>query len=94
MNVGAETQNEIGDYFAWGEVTPKERYDTESYKWYDNETKKYTKYGYYDRDYCIEPDDRFKLISADDAALHNSNRNNARSTRQIGTGRNFIYFLG
>lgn len=73
MNVGAETQTEIGDYFAWGEVTPKERYDTESYKWYDNETKRYNKYGYYDRDYCIEPDDKFRLVSADDAALHNSN---------------------
>lgn len=30
--VGADSPEESGDYFAWGEVEPKERYDKENYK--------------------------------------------------------------
>ena len=32
-NVGATTPEEYGDYFAWGEIEPKEVYDWSTYKW-------------------------------------------------------------
>jgi len=32
-NVGANAPEEFGDYFAWGETTPKEIYDWKSYKY-------------------------------------------------------------
>ena len=32
-NVGAETPEEFGDYFAWGETQPKEVYGVSTYKW-------------------------------------------------------------
>ena len=32
-NVGANTPEEFGDYFAWGETTPKDFYDWSNYRW-------------------------------------------------------------
>lgn len=32
-NVGADSPEEYGDYFAWGETEPKESYDCTNYKW-------------------------------------------------------------
>ena len=32
-NIGADTIEELGDYFAWGETAPKELYDWKSYKY-------------------------------------------------------------
>lgn len=32
-NVGAATSEEYGDYFAWGEITPKDNYSWETYKY-------------------------------------------------------------
>jgi hypothetical protein len=32
-NVGADSPEEYGDYFAWGETEPKDNYDWDSYKW-------------------------------------------------------------
>ena len=32
-NVGANSPEEYGDYFAWGETEPKEFYDLRTYKW-------------------------------------------------------------
>lgn len=32
-NVGADTPEDYGDYFAWGETEPKERYDWKSYRY-------------------------------------------------------------
>lgn len=32
-NVGATTSEEYGDYFAWGEITPKDNYSWETYKY-------------------------------------------------------------
>ena len=33
-NVGAERPEEYGDYFAWGEVSPKEEYTTQTYQYW------------------------------------------------------------
>lgn len=43
-NVGATKPEEYGNYYAWGEVEPKEVYNWETYKWYDTESNEYTKY--------------------------------------------------
>lgn len=32
-NVGARSPEEFGDYFAWGEIQPKEAYEWDNYKW-------------------------------------------------------------
>ena len=32
-NVGADSPEEYGDYFAWGETTPKDSYQWNNYKW-------------------------------------------------------------
>lgn len=42
-NIGASDSLEKGDYFAWGEVEPKEDYLWETYKW-SNDRDKLTKY--------------------------------------------------
>ena len=49
-NVGATTPEEYGDYFAWGEVEPKEYYSAENCKYY---------YLYYD----YEIDDGYYLVT-------------------------------
>lgn len=43
-NVGASMPIEFGDYFAWGETSPKEIYSWETYKWCLNNHKTHTKY--------------------------------------------------
>ena len=60
-NVGANSPEEYGDYFAWGEVEPKEYYDWSTYKYYDEDGL--TKYDY--------DDDKTILESGDDAATMN-----------------------
>ena len=37
-NVGAENPEDYGDYFAWGEVEPKDYYHGSTYVWNDSET--------------------------------------------------------
>ena len=69
MNIGASSPEEYGDYFAWGEIAPKEDYTWETYKWCDGTTRSLTKYcldsyyGLVDHKYILEP--------ADDAAYMN-----------------------
>ena len=43
-NVGANAPEEYGDYFAWGEVEPKDYYDWDSYKWCKGNGDTQTKY--------------------------------------------------
>ena len=43
-NVGASRPEDCGDHFAWGETEPKENYSLETYKWYDSNYHKLTKY--------------------------------------------------
>lgn len=43
-NVGATAPEEFGDYFAWGEVTPKNNYSWETYKWCNGSMYTITKY--------------------------------------------------
>ncbi|MBR4265963.1 MAG: hypothetical protein IKQ46_07905 [Bacteroidales bacterium] len=43
-NVGAKTPVEVGDYFAWGDVEPKDTYVWENCSYYDKEHDSWTKY--------------------------------------------------
>lgn len=69
MNVGANSPEEYGDYFAWGEIQPKEAYNWSSYKWCNgtrNLQIKYctsTNYGFVD--------DKIELERNDDIAIVN-----------------------
>ena len=71
-NVGASQPEEYGDYFAWGEVEPKEYYYWDSYKWcngdYDTQTK-YCNDSYYG--YNGFTDNKTTLELSDDAANYN-----------------------
>ena len=44
MNVGANSPEDYGDYFAWGETEPKEVYNWETYMWGDGSSRELTKY--------------------------------------------------
>lgn len=40
-NLGANSPEQFGGYYAWGEVEEKDTYNKENYKWYDRSTGKY-----------------------------------------------------
>ena len=65
-NVGAESPEDYGDYFAWGEVEPKENYDWTTYKYCNGSPLTLTKYcnnnslgnnGFTDNKTVLEPED-------------------------------------
>jgi hypothetical protein len=43
-NMGASKPEEYGDYFAWGEISPKNEYDIKNYKWSNGKYDGITKY--------------------------------------------------
>ena len=71
-NVGAEHPEDYGDYFAWGETTPKSTYNWSTYKYSKGDYNQLTKY-------CTESDFGFNgftdnldvLQTGDDAATAN-----------------------
>ena len=66
-NIGANSPEESGDYFAWGEVEPKEYYDWSTYKY--RKDGKYTKYCHHEnRGYNGFVDNKELLDPEDDAA--------------------------
>ena len=68
-NVGASSPEEYGDYFAWGEVEPKETYNFSTYKWCNGSYDTLTKYCT-DSDYGTV-DNKTTLEMSDDAAHAN-----------------------
>jgi len=44
-NLGAEKPEEYGDYYAWGETKPKNRYNKEDYAFYNESTTLYNEIG-------------------------------------------------
>ena len=71
-NVGADTPEGYGDYFAWGETAPKTTYDWDTYKYCNGAPRQLTKY-------CVQPEygyngftDSLTLLQPqDDAATAN-----------------------
>ncbi len=72
MNVGANSPEDYGDYFAWGETTPKDVYGWSTYKWcmgsYTTMTKYCTESNY---GYNGFVDNKTELDPEDDAAYVN-----------------------
>ncbi len=72
MNVGASSPEDYGDYFAWGETTPKDIYSWPSYKWCNGSETTMTKYcsnsKYGDNGFT---DSKTVLDAKDDAARAN-----------------------
>ena len=69
MNVGAETPEDYGDEFAWGEIAPKDIYDWTTYKWCEGTDSTLTKYNFNNEFGVV--DDKLILDSEDDAATMN-----------------------
>ena len=68
-NVGASCPEEYGDYFAWGEIEPKDTYNWSTYKWCNGSYDTITKY-------CTgsnfgRVDNKTELKPVDDAATAN-----------------------
>ncbi|MBR5689399.1 MAG: hypothetical protein IKX17_02990, partial [Prevotella sp.] len=71
-NVGATKPEEYGDYFAWGETTPKENYTWETYKWCIDNRNNLTKYcNYSSLGNNGFTDNKTELDLEDDAAYMN-----------------------
>ena len=70
-NIGANVPEEYGDYFAWGEVEPKEVYNWSTYKYGTNynQLTKYCSDSYYGKDGFT--DNKTILDPEDDAAIVN-----------------------
>ena len=71
-NVGASSQLEYGDYFAWGETSPKTEYNYNSYKWNVGPTMFMTKYcaddecgynGFKDNNVTLDPEDDAAVVN-------------------------------
>ena len=62
MNVGAESPEGYGGYYAWGEIIPNKAsaYTEDNYKWYDSSAHDMSKYN--------DTDNKMTLDLADDAA--------------------------
>ncbi len=71
-NVGANAPEEYGDYFAWGEMQPKEIYDWSTYQYCMGSSNTFTKYcNYPNMGYNGYIDTLTILESGDDAATAN-----------------------
>ena len=68
-NVGANSPEQYGDYFAWGETAPKEVYTWETYKWCNGTWDSLTKYNFQNSYGTV--DNKNELEPADDAAQAN-----------------------
>ena len=71
-NVGADTPEGYGDYFAWGETTPKDTYDWNTYRHFNYSFNQFTKYcSNSNLGYNGFTDDLTTLEPIDDAATAN-----------------------
>ena len=71
-NVGANSPEEYGDYFAWGETEPKDYYDWSTYKWCNGSSDTMTKYCIHSEyGYNGFTDGLTELLPEDDAATAN-----------------------
>ena len=71
-NVGAIRPEEYGDFFAWGETTPREEYTYENYKWWYFDESGYRNISKYNTKSNFGPvDNKTELEPEDDAAYVN-----------------------
>ena len=71
-NLGANSPEEYGNYFAWGEIEPKDIYTWSTYKYCNGSSNTLTKYCYIsDFGYNGFTDELTELMPEDDAAIAN-----------------------
>ena len=71
-NIGAESSDQYGNYFAWGETTPKDTYNWSTYKYSNGDYNLLTKYcSQSDFGFNGFTDDLVTLQPSDDAATAN-----------------------
>lgn len=68
-NVGANSPEKFGNYYAWGEIETKTDYSTETYKWNKGKSDTYTKYCILQAEGTV--DNKITLELSDDAASAN-----------------------
>lgn len=69
-NLGAASPEGYGEYFAWGETSPKDEYSWENYKWCKGSITTHTKYCY-DPNYGYEGySDNLTVLDLEDDAAH------------------------
>ena len=76
-NVGANSEYEMGNYYAWGETVTKQKYGITTYKWDEQrigEEDNYTKYNKTDKLTLLQPED--------DAATANLGENYRTPTKE------------
>ena len=75
-NLGANSEYEMGNHYAWGETVTKQKYDITTYKWGEliGETTYYTKYNETDKLTLLQPED--------DAATANLGNNYRTPTKE------------
>ncbi len=66
FNLGASKPEEYGDYYAWGEVAPKDNYSWSTYKWCNGSYRTLTKYNTNSSNGTV--DNKTVLGSSDDVA--------------------------
>ncbi len=71
--MGASSPEEYGDYFAWGEVEPKDVYNWSTYKWCNGTNTTLTKYCTNSSNGTV--DNKTELVPEDDAAYVNWGEN-------------------
>ena len=64
-NIGASSPEEYGEYYSWGEVSPKQYYFYNTYKWCKGEARTITKY-------CTESLHGYNYFHDGETILHNS----------------------
>ena len=71
MNVGAESPEDYGDYFAWAETSPKSTYNWSTYKWCSVSANSFYLTKYCGKSQYGAVDNRVIVNSSDDAASVN-----------------------
>lgn len=68
-NIGADAPEQYGDYFAWGETQPKEKYNWSTYQWSNTDGSIITKYvtnstyGTIDNKTLLDPEDDAAIVN-------------------------------
>lgn len=71
-NIGASSPEQYGDYFAWGEISPKAVYSWSTHKWWDSKMETHS--SYHLTKYCSQNQygqvDKKKVLDPEDDVAH------------------------
>ncbi len=90
-NLGAASEEEYGDYYAWGETDTKDVYSWSTYKHYNTETESITKYKFDDWKELLPEDDVATLYGDYHTPSYTHYEELIDNTTQVWTARNGVY---